>query len=317
MREPLQLSALGFGCAPVMGKVGEAQSLRAMAEAFELGVTHFDVARSYGFGRAEQVVGRFIRGRRDKVTVTTKFGVVPPHVGLRTKTLIPVARFVSGFLPQLNARLRRKSSQLLASRNFDVSYARKCLDQSLASIGTDYIDIYLLHEPVSSLITEPGALIRLLEDSIIAGKIRRWGFAYQTPRDFEWAAALGGDVIQFEGNIESLPNCGAILNDARHKIVTRPFIGGFDEKPALQITLESLAITNLMEELGASLSDVSLCLAHALCGHSGSVLCSMFSIKHIKKNVDALSRFARDPRMEYIISSILQLEGKIHGIRYL
>ena len=60
----LGVSRLGFGCAPVMGKVGRRQALDAMACAFELGVTHFDIARSYGFGDAEAVLGEFVRGRR-------------------------------------------------------------------------------------------------------------------------------------------------------------------------------------------------------------------------------------------------------------
>lgn len=306
MREPIQLSALGFGCAPVMGKVGKPQALRAMAEAFDLGVTHFDVARSYGFGQAEHVVGAFIRERRDKVTVTTKFGVVPPRLSLRTKALIPVARTVAKFMPHLKAKLKKKSGQLLAERNFDTAYARKCLDHSLTALATDYIDIYLVHEPEANLLKNPEELCRLLEDSVRAGKIRRWGFAYQATQDYEWASALGGDLIQFEGNIETLPGCGAILNDARQRVVTRPFMGGFTEKPALQTIIQDLALTASIQELGASLADVSLCLAHELAGQSGVVLCSMFSSQHIHKNVQTLNKFGSDPKMMKVVSAVIQ-----------
>ena len=310
MREPIQLSALGFGCAPVMGKVGKSQALRAMAEAFDLGVTHFDVARSYGFGQAEHVVGAFIKGRRDKVTVTTKFGVVPPRLSFRTKALIPVARMVAKFMPHLKAKLKNKSGQLLAERNFDTAYARKCLDHSLTALATDYIDIYLVHEPDAALLKNPEELCRLLEDSVRAGKIRRWGFAYQATQDYEWAGALGGDVIQFEGNVETLPRCGAILNDARQRIVTRPFMGGFAEKPALQTVLQDLQLTATVQELGASLADVSLCLAHELAGQSGTVLCSMFSPQHIQKNVQALNQFGSDPRMMKVVSAVIQATAR-------
>ena len=85
-------AALGFGCAPIMGRIGKAQALDAMAEAHALGVTHFDVARSYGFRHAERVVGAFIAGRRDRVSITTKFGVVPPVLSMGTRLLIPAAR---------------------------------------------------------------------------------------------------------------------------------------------------------------------------------------------------------------------------------
>jgi hypothetical protein len=306
MRDPIQLSALGFGCAPVMGKVGKSQALRAMAEAFDLGVTHFDVARSYGFGQAEHVVGAFINGRRDKVTVTSKFGVVPPQLSLRSKAAIPVARMVAKFMPHLRARLKNKSGQLLAERNFDAAYARKCLDQSLTALATDYIDIYLVHEPDAALLKNPEELCNLLEDSVRAGKIRRWGFAYQSTQDYEWAGALGGDVIQFEGNVQTLPMCGDILADARQRIVTRPFMGGIAEKPRMQTILQDLELIATVQQLGASLADVSLCLSHELAGLSGTVLCSMFSSTHIQKNVHALNQFASDPLMIKVISALIQ-----------
>ncbi|MBC7404555.1 MAG: aldo/keto reductase [Cytophaga sp.] len=306
MRDPIQLSTLGFGCAPVMGKVGKSEALRAMSEAFNLGVTHFDVARSYGFGRAEQVVGSFIKGRRDKVTVTSKFGVVPPNLNLSTKALIPVARLATKLMPHLKARLKSKSGQLLAERNFDVAYARKCLDESLRMMKTDYIDIYLIHEPNVALLKNPEELGSLLEDSVRAGKIRRWGAAYQTVQDYQWASVLGGDVIQFEGNIETLSQCNAILNDERQRIVTRPFAGGLCTKPVLQAKLRDLQLTETVKELGASLADVSLCLAHELAGQSGTVLCSMFSSEHIQENTRTLREFGDKLCMKQVVSKIIQ-----------
>jgi aryl-alcohol dehydrogenase-like predicted oxidoreductase len=50
-----------------------------LERAFALGITHFDVARAYGFGRAEGILGKFLRGRRDQVTVATKLGLQPPR----------------------------------------------------------------------------------------------------------------------------------------------------------------------------------------------------------------------------------------------
>lgn len=304
VRNPIELSSLGFGCAPVMGRVDKSQALRAMAEAFDLGVTHFDVARSYGFGQAEQVVGAFIKGRRAEVTITSKFGVVPPHLSSRTKALIPVARMMASWAPQLKAKIKKKSGQLLVARNFDVSYARKCLDQSLAAMATDYIDIYLVHEPDATLLKNPEEIRSLLEDCVRAGKIRRWGFAYQAVQDYEWACDLGGDVLQFEGNVETLPRCGAIFGDVRQKIVTRPFRGGFTEKPARNATLEEMGLTQTLEDMGASVADVFLCLANQMAGQSGSVLCSMFSSAHIKKNVQSIAQFSKDPRMHEVLEKL-------------
>lgn len=306
MREPLRLSPLGFGCAPIMGKVGKSQAMRAMGQAFDLGVTHFDVARSYGFGRAERVVGEFIKGRRDQVTVTSKFGVVPPMLSWRTRTLIPVARAVATAFPQLRTRLKRKSGQLLAERRFDVAFAQQCLHRSLSELNTDYIDIYLIHEPEEGLLNNSDAIIQFLEDCVSQGKIRRWGFAYGSVKDYDWANVLGGDVLQCEGNIGSLSSSGSIQSDARQRIVTRPFMGGLDGNITLDNLIQDFGMYSTLRELDVSLADVSLILAHRIAGQSGSVLCSMFSPEHIRNNVRTINALSDDERMADIVDKIFQ-----------
>ncbi|MDP1999260.1 MAG: aldo/keto reductase, partial [Rhodoferax sp.] len=271
-------------------------------------------ARSYGFGQAERVLGAFAKGRRDKVTITTKFGVMPPNLSLRTKVLIPIARQVTKLVPSLKARLKSKSGQMLADRNFDVVYARKCLDQSLAELGTDYIDIYLVHEPVQTSTVNPDELQRLMEDSVKAGKIRRWGYALQAPSDYAWAAAWGGNVTQFEGNFATLPVVGPLLGCTAQRIVTRPFSGGGDGSAGLEGAIKQLGLDIALNDMGASVADVSLCVGRALSGQRGSVLCSMFSIHHIQANVQALSRFERDPRMEKVVSAVVQTFAGVPAI---
>lgn len=306
MSDTIDLSPLGFGCAPIMGKVGRQQALRAMAEAFNLGVTHFDVARSYGFGRAEQVVGAFMKGRRDKMTITSKFGVVPPQLGLKTRAMIPVARALTQCIPQLKTRLKSKSGQLLANRNFDPDYARLCLDQSLREMATDYVDIYLLHEPSLVLMEGFDELRSFLEESVCNGKIRRWGFAYRLPQDHEWADNFGGHVIQFEGNLHTLPSCGQFLNDRHQHIVMRPFGGGDGMQHAIAHNPD-LALA--LQELGASFADFSLCLAYRLSGNSGSVVCSMFSSAHIQKNAHSIGLFSQNRKMLDIVDGVLSTYG--------
>ena len=302
VRKPIELSALGFGCAPVMGKVGKVQALRAMATAYDLGVTHFDVARSYGFGRTENVLGNFIKGRRDKVTITTKFGVVPPVLKMNTKVAIPVARLLSKLLPQLKERLKKKSGDLLAERNFNVDYARKCLDLSLTELTTDYIDIYLIHEPDAASLKNPDDLSQFLDDAVTAGKIRRWGSAYKSVKDYEWASSLGGDVIQFEGNLQTLPMCGEILSDPRQRIVTRPFIGGFRIN-SVDVLFNNTQIIEKFREIGVSSSDLSLYLALELAGESGSVLCSMFNAIHIERNINAINSIMKDENIYFQVKN--------------
>ncbi len=285
MRNPIALSKLGFGCASVMGKIGRAQALRSMATAYDLGVTHFDVARSYGFGRAESVLGHFIKGRRDKVTITTKFGVVPPVLKMSSRVAIPTARLASQFFPQLKERLKKKSRELLYEHNFDVDYARKCLNLSLTELSTDYIDIYLIHEPDLSALKNPDELSLFLDHAVIEGKIRRWGIAYKSAKDYVSESSLKGDIIQFEGNFQTLPLCSEILSDQRQRIVTRPFIGGYGINSIDNI----LKNTEKFQGIGVSSSDISLHLALELAGEFGSVVCSMFNSAHIEENINKVN----------------------------
>ena len=303
MRDPISLSPLGFGCAPVMGKIGKADALRAMATAFDLGVTHFDVARSYGFGRAEGVLGSFIKGKRDKVTVTTKFGVVPPELSLKSKVLIPIARQVTKFVPQLKARLKSKSGQLLAERNFDVAYARQCLDKSLKELSTDYIDIYLVHEPDALYFSNQQGIPQLMGDFIKAGKIRRWGYALHGYSDINSCKNYDADVLQFEGNISTLPLLSALHECASQRFVTRPF-GGDNNMQEILALIQKLGLMESVTTIGAVPSDVALCISRALCGQNGTVLCSMFSSPHIYKNTQIVNRLENDPRMQLIVEII-------------
>src|SRR5277367_3530094 len=95
---------IGFGCSSLTGTdVGTAN--RVLEAAFDAGVRHFDTARYYGYGEAEGILGKFLKGRRTEVTITTKFGVNPPrrttplsvglYFGRRIVRLLPGVR---GFL---------------------------------------------------------------------------------------------------------------------------------------------------------------------------------------------------------------------------
>lgn len=70
-------TALGLGCMPLSGVYGAADDKASedlIRHAIDLGVDHLDTADMYGWGHNEEVVGRAIKGRRDKVVLATKFG---------------------------------------------------------------------------------------------------------------------------------------------------------------------------------------------------------------------------------------------------
>ena len=109
----IETSCLGFGCASLGSRVGEEAGLRALAAAHDAGVTWFDLAPLYGAGRAEEVAGRFLKGRpRASVQICSKVGLAPgvrPH-GLKA-ALMPLARAAVQAVPSLRGILRRGGAQ--------------------------------------------------------------------------------------------------------------------------------------------------------------------------------------------------------------
>lgn len=287
-------SALGFGCAPVMGRVGRRESLRAMALAFELGVTHFDVARSYGFGRAEQVLGEFTLGRRDRITITTKFGIPAPALGWRHRLALPAARWAARAVPGVQARLRRRAGQILAAQRFDAAFARASLETSLRELRTDHVDAYLLHEPPLLEAATMDSIAATMDCLVREGKVRRWGFAYRQPEDHAHFAGWRPGIVQAEGNPRTLAGWTALAAEARARFVMRPFAGGLDAE--LGRRLDDLLARHADADQGAQLRPwLPLALARALAGPGGCVVCAMFQPRHVQANVAAMRGLQKLP----------------------
>ena len=142
----IRTSVVGFGAWAIggsgWGPVDDATSLRALQEAIDLGVTFIDTADAYGPRHSEELVAKVLHGRRDRLILATKVG--------------------NDFYQEP----RRK--------NFAPDYVRFAVDQSLSRLGTDYIDIYQLHNPSEEVIRQ-GDTFAALEDLKAAGKIRFWG----------------------------------------------------------------------------------------------------------------------------------------------
>ncbi len=117
-RTGLDVSAIGFGCWEVgggYGQVDEAEFGRAVGRALDLGINCFDTAEGYGMGASERALGQALGSRRDEAIVVTKFGM-----NYRDK-------------PNLRDSSRER---VMAS-----------IDKSLKNLGTDYVDVYIVHWP--------------------------------------------------------------------------------------------------------------------------------------------------------------------------
>lgn len=190
----------GFGTAHLMGRIGTRESTRLVHAALDSGITHFDTARVYGLGDAEQMLGRALRGRSD-VSVYTKVGQGHAHhSGLRTGVRAvgrPVARARARLL-RLRLETPGPAFRFERHTDFSLGYVRASVETSLRMLRRETVDGLLLHE-VTAADTSP-ELVDLMEALVRQGKIRRYGVASEPKALAELAAvALPGDVVQQAG----------------------------------------------------------------------------------------------------------------------
>jgi aryl-alcohol dehydrogenase-like predicted oxidoreductase len=175
----VRLPSYGYGCAALMARTTRAESVRLLEAAFDAGVTHFDVARSYGYGEAESAVGDLLARHRDAVTVTTKLGIAPPRRTAGLRAARTVARRLAAGSARLRPLLRAGASRMVSSGRFSVEEARASVERSLRELRTDAVDVLLLHD------CEPGELhddlLEFLHGLVQAGDVRAFGVA--TGRD--------------------------------------------------------------------------------------------------------------------------------------
>ena len=166
-KSDLRISRVGIGSAPIgsnpawsvnWGTQDEGSAIRAIRTALDLGVNWIDTAPFYGWGRAEEIVGKAVEGRREQVLIFTKCGTQQDGKGGWVENLKP-------------ASIRRE------------------LEASLHRLKTDYLDLYQFHDPDPKTPIEESwsEMQKLIEE----GKVRYGGLSNHPIDLLERAMKIG------------------------------------------------------------------------------------------------------------------------------
>jgi aryl-alcohol dehydrogenase-like predicted oxidoreductase len=159
----LEVSRIGLGAMSMsgfynIGQGSEAESIRTIQRALDLGVTHLDTAEIYGPYTNEELVGQALKGRRDQVVLATKFGLVS-HAGGGPRVLDSIPANI-----------------------------RTAVEGSLKRLDTDHIDLYYQHrvDPSTPIEDTIGAVAELIAE----GKVRHIGLSEASPATIRRAHAV-------------------------------------------------------------------------------------------------------------------------------
>jgi myo-inositol catabolism protein IolS len=183
-RTGLEVSAVGFGCWEIGGGYGDIEEqdfVRAISRSLDLGVNCFDTAEGYGMGASERALGAALGKRRDEAIIVSKFGMA----------------------------YRDKPNMRDSSRERVLETIDKCLK----NLGTDYVDVYLVHWPDRNTPFEE--TMSALDDVVRDGKVRFVGLSNFKLEEIEACMAMRRiDVVQYGWNMfdrrmqqEILPYC--------------------------------------------------------------------------------------------------------------
>jgi aryl-alcohol dehydrogenase-like predicted oxidoreductase len=244
-RTELAVSEVGFGGWAIggnrygnsYGPTDDAESLRAVRRAVELGCNFFDTADVYGHGHSEEILGAALAGVRDRVLIATKVGGNfynrDVHPLLRDRIAQAAGVPYDRLAPDIPLPVTHDAS-------FTPDYIRFALGRSLVRLHTDYVDLLQLHNPAPQQI---GAMetYAVLEDLKKEGRIRAYGVSVHSPE--EGLAAIQStmpDTVQLVYNLARREAESAFFPAARAAnigvIVREPLANGF---LAGRYTLES------------------------------------------------------------------------------
>jgi aryl-alcohol dehydrogenase-like predicted oxidoreductase len=266
-----------------MGAVDGQTAKRALAVALEEGITHFDVARSYGFGQAERLLGECVRQQRQNVVIATKFGIVATAAAPILRAFKPFVRLIKQrksrktTLPERTpkpklAGLRFFSGNILLKRvRLQPAAMKLSVETSLGELKTDYLDYLFIHEPLGP-ITEIESLFDAADQLKQEGKIRAFGLSFlqeQTGLHLSYLSRF--DLLQMNNSPLS-PNYSSLI--AQRQALPTVFFSPF-RNPIAHAEINHIKPYKILHQMFAD-------FPHSV------ILVSMFRETHIRENARAL-----------------------------
>jgi aryl-alcohol dehydrogenase-like predicted oxidoreductase len=189
----LEVSVTGLGCNNFGWRIDAAASGRVVDAALDAGINFFDTADIYDQGRSEEILGRALKGRRERAIVATKFGMKMEGIG-------------QGAKPE---------------------YVRQAAEASLRRLGIERIDLYQLHKPDPN--TPIADTLGALNDLVREGKVREIGcsnFSVEQLREAENAAGAGARFASVQNEYSLFhrdPEQGVLAECARQELAFLPY----------------------------------------------------------------------------------------------
>jgi len=203
----LKVSEVGFGAWAIggnehgnsYGPTEDKTSVEAIHKAVDSGCNFFDTADVYGWGHSEELLGKALKNKRDRLIIATKVG----------------GDFYQG----------------AGFQTFTDDYIRFALEKSLERLHTDYIDVYQLHNPPLKILNRPETYT-VMKELKKEGKVRAWGVSIFDPVEGLAALKVGQpDSIQVAYNLFNLKPASSLIPKAHAVgcaiIAREPLANGF------------------------------------------------------------------------------------------
>lgn len=275
---------LGCGCSTFGGSVSAKVAIKTLESCFENGIRYYDLARSYGYGTAESIVGQFQKGKRDELIIASKFGIMPPPSFPFKQSVIRAARFIKKQLPASKQIIHSTAVKALNKRHFTPQMVVESLDKSLSEIGTDYLDVFVFHEATFEEMLNDD-IRYALEKEIGKGKIRKWGSNISDLTD-ETEFDLAKNWPQVIQHPFSLSQSYLKLINADHVNVVYSVISLYKSLAASQKEHLSKLRNNYAQQIDLQ-TDLEMLFYLAFQQlQSGIMLISTSNPNHIKRNVE-------------------------------